>query len=71
MEFKIAGAFAFVCALVSCMSMSNQELIMTSLQAGFYVNISLLFASVGYPFALPLYDLSTRFMAPKDVEKQE
>lgn len=37
--------------------------------AGFYVNFSLLFASVGYPFVLPLYDLSTRFMAPKDVEK--
>jgi len=37
--------------------------------AGFYVNFSLLFASVGYPFVLPLYDLSTRFMAPKDLEK--
>jgi hypothetical protein len=40
-------------------------------KAGFYVNFSLLFASVGFPYTLPLVDLSTRFMVPKDMEKSE
>lgn len=40
--------------------------------AGFYIDFSLLLASVGYPFSIPLFDLSRRFMVPKETmaEKQ-
>jgi len=40
--------------------------------AGFYIDFSLLLASVGYPFVIPLFDLSSRFMVPKEsrMEKQ-
>jgi len=34
--------------------------------AGFWIDFSLLLASVGYPFVIPLFDLSSRFMVPKD-----
>jgi len=34
--------------------------------AGFWIEASILLASVGYPFTIPLIDLSSRFMVPKD-----
>jgi len=34
--------------------------------AGFYIDIALLLGSVGYPATLPLFDLSTRVLAPKN-----
>jgi len=37
--------------------------------AGLWIDISLILASVGYPFTVPLFDLSSRVMAPKDTRK--
>jgi len=37
--------------------------------AGLYIDISLLLASVGYPFTVPLYDLSSRVLVPKSMRK--
>jgi len=33
--------------------------------AGFWIDFSLILASVGFPFTIPLIDLSSRFMVPK------
>lgn len=73
-ELLAAGYFHFAAGNVAAASMEFKAaggLALVCALAGFYLDISLLFASVGYPFALPLYDLSTRFMAPKDLEKQD
>jgi len=42
---------------------------LTSGLCAFYVNFAVLLASVGCPY-LPLYDLSTRVLVPKDASKQ-
>jgi len=34
--------------------------------AGFYIDISLLLAAVGFPFSVPVGDLSTRFLVPRE-----
>jgi len=38
--------------------------------SGMWVNISLLLASVGYPFSVPVIDLSTRVLTGKDRERE-
>jgi len=38
--------------------------------AGLWIDISLLLASVGYPFTVPLFDLSSRIMPQKDMRKE-
>lgn len=35
--------------------------------AGFWIDFSLILASVGYPYTIPLIDLSSRFMASKEM----
>jgi len=39
--------------------------------AGFWINISLLLASVGYPFSLPVFDLSGRVFRPREMDDVE
>jgi succinate-acetate transporter protein len=39
--------------------------------AGFWINFSLILASVGFPFTIPLIDLSSRFLVPKNMRGDE
>ena len=34
-------------------------------QSGIYIDISLLFAAVGFPIQVPVFDLSTWFLLPR------
>ncbi len=70
-EFRIGGGFAFVTGLVSGMliwwsSAGSFADVSAGSQSGIYIDISLLFAAVGFPIQLPIFDLSTWFLKPRE-----